>query len=61
MNPANVMRQLDDAGRGKAAIYQTPYHWSAGYVLMAVAVAGLGWFGALPGRTTTDVPGPEAF
>jgi AGZA family xanthine/uracil permease-like MFS transporter len=46
--PAEVMRQLKAEGRAAAAARQTPYHWSAAYALMAVALLGLSRFGRSP-------------
>jgi AGZA family xanthine/uracil permease-like MFS transporter len=60
MTPGAVIRQLEEEGRRKAAIYQTPYHWTAAYFLMAVAVAGLGRFGSLPHTNESGAPEPES-
>jgi AGZA family xanthine/uracil permease-like MFS transporter len=38
MPPAQVLQQLEAAGRLKASAGQTPYHWSAAYILMAAAI-----------------------
>jgi AGZA family xanthine/uracil permease-like MFS transporter len=48
MSPAAVIRQLAAEGRAKAAAHQTPYHWAAGYVLMAAAIAVVSRLGTPP-------------
>ena len=35
-----MIRQLEAEGRAEASAQQTPYHWAAAYVLMALALAG---------------------
>jgi len=50
LSPAAVIRELKREGRAEASAQQTPYHWSAAYVLMAFAVLGLSRFGTLPLR-----------
>ena len=50
MTPGAVIRQLEAEGRAKASAHQTPYHWAAAYVLMALALLALYRFGTLPGR-----------
>ena len=46
--PAEVIAQLRSDGRYEATALQTPYHWSAAYILTAVAVLALGRFGKTP-------------
>ena len=48
MTPGSVIRQLEAEGRAKASAHQTPYHWAAGYVLLAVALVALSRFGTTP-------------
>jgi adenine/guanine/hypoxanthine permease len=48
MSPAAVMVQLEADGRAQAAAQQTPYHWSAAYALMAIALLALGKVGTKP-------------
>ena len=36
-----MIRQLEAEGRAKASAYQTPYHWAAAYVLLALALVAL--------------------
>ena len=36
--PGDVLAQLESAGRAKASALQTPYHWSAAYVVMALSL-----------------------
>jgi len=48
MTPGAVMRELKAEGRAEASAQQTPYHWSAAYALMAVAVVALSRFGTPP-------------
>ena len=45
MFPATVIERLEKEGRARASAWQTPYHWSAGYALMAVSILLLGRFG----------------
>jgi adenine/guanine/hypoxanthine permease len=54
MAPAAVIRQLEAEGRAKASVHQTPYHWAAGYVLLALALAALYRFGTPPARIEND-------
>jgi adenine/guanine/hypoxanthine permease len=54
MSPAAVIKQLEADGRAKATAQQTPYHWSAAYALMAVAILGLGRFGTLPAHDKVE-------
>jgi hypothetical protein len=51
-----VIRQLEAEGRATASANQTPYHWSAAYVLLALALVALSRFGAPHGseRGKTD-------
>jgi len=48
MSPAAVIAQLKADGRFEATAQQTPYHWSAAYALMAIAMLALGRFGTRP-------------
>ena len=41
MSPSAVISQLKAEGRAEVTSQQTPYHWAAGYVLTAVALAGV--------------------
>jgi AGZA family xanthine/uracil permease-like MFS transporter len=50
MLPGSVMRQLHAEGRAAASAHQTPFHWSAAYVLMAVTLSLLSRFGTVPPR-----------
>ncbi|MFI5459831.1 MAG: permease [Isosphaerales bacterium] len=50
LSPAAVIRELKREGRAEASAQQTPYHWSAAYALMALAVLGLSRFGTIPPR-----------
>ncbi len=43
-------RQLRKDGRYEATALQTPYHWSAAYLLTAVSLLALGRFGKTPQR-----------
>ncbi len=54
MPPGAVIRQLEAEGRGQAAAEQTPYHWAAGYVLTAAALAVFSRFGKLPVHAHAD-------
>jgi adenine/guanine/hypoxanthine permease len=54
MSPAAVIKQLEAEGRAKASARQTPYHWSAAYALMAVAILALGRFGTPPVHSNTE-------
>jgi adenine/guanine/hypoxanthine permease len=46
--PAAVIRRLEAEGRANAAAQQTPYHWSAAYLLTACALVALYRFGTPP-------------
>jgi AGZA family xanthine/uracil permease-like MFS transporter len=46
--PAVVIEQLRTEGRYAATAHQTPYHWSAAYVLSAVMLLALGRVGRPP-------------
>jgi AGZA family xanthine/uracil permease-like MFS transporter len=50
LTPAAAISQLKAEGRFEATAQQTPFHWCATYVLMALAVLGLSRCGALPAR-----------
>jgi len=52
--PDAVIRELKAQGRAEASALQTPYHWSAAYALMAVAVLALSRFGTLPMKRMKD-------
>ncbi len=54
MSPAAVIAQLEADGRAQAAAQQTPYHWSAAYALMAMAVLALGQFGTRPSHVPIE-------
>ncbi len=54
MSPAAVITQLEADGRAQAAAQQTPYHWSAAYALMAIALLALGQFGTKPSQDTIE-------
>ena len=54
MAPAEVMHQLEAEGRAKATARQTPYHWSAAYLLTAVMLLALGRFGKAPSGDPVD-------
>jgi adenine/guanine/hypoxanthine permease len=58
MTPGAVIRQLEVEGRAKASAYQTPYHWAAGYVLMALALLALHRFGS-PGTANAMESSPS--
>ncbi len=60
MTPGAVVRQLEVEGRARAAARQTPYHWSAGYVAMAVALLALSRFGTLPTFTELRADKPPS-
>jgi AGZA family xanthine/uracil permease-like MFS transporter len=46
--PAGVLRRLEAENKAAATARQTPYHWSAGYLLTAVSILALGRFGTAP-------------
>jgi AGZA family xanthine/uracil permease-like MFS transporter len=52
--PGAAIRQLKAEGRERASAGQTPYHWSAAYGLMALAVLGLSRCGTLPAPRDDD-------
>ncbi len=58
MLPGAVIAQLAAEGRASATVWQTPYHWAAGYALMAVSIVLLGRFGTRPeaGTPVRDEP-----
>jgi adenine/guanine/hypoxanthine permease len=58
MTPGAVIRQLEAEGRAAASARQTPYHWSAGYVAMALALVALSRFGTLPACTELEAHKP---
>ncbi len=60
MTPGGVIQQLEAEGRARASANQTPYHWAAAYVLMAVVLVALSRFGTLPARGETQAPAPRS-
>jgi AGZA family xanthine/uracil permease-like MFS transporter len=52
--PGEVLRLLEESGRGRASALQTPYHWTAAYVVMALALLALSRFGQPPPGTKSD-------
>ncbi len=50
MAPADVMERLRAEGKAEATAHQSPYHWSAGYGLTALALLVLGRFGKSPAK-----------
>ncbi len=46
--PTEVLRRLEADGKAEATARQTPYHWSAAYLLTAIALLTLGQFGTAP-------------
>jgi adenine/guanine/hypoxanthine permease len=54
LSPAAVIAQLKADGRAEATAQQTPYHWSAAYALMAVAILALGRFGTRPAHNKIE-------
>ncbi|ADV63846.1 MFS transporter xanthine/uracil permease [Isosphaera pallida ATCC 43644] len=54
--PWSIVAQLAQQGRLETAWYQTPWHWAAGYALVAVMVLVLQRFGHAPGPDTPDEP-----
>jgi AGZA family xanthine/uracil permease-like MFS transporter len=57
--PAAVIAELKRDGRAEVSAQQTPYHWAATYVLMAVAVLALSRFGNLPPGKPPDLGTPH--
>ncbi len=56
--PGEVIARLEADGHAAATAGQTPYHWSAAYVLAAVALLALGRFGQPPPPRQDDpLPG----
>jgi AGZA family xanthine/uracil permease-like MFS transporter len=53
-SPATVLAQLESEGRAKAGARQTPYHWAAAYVAMAMVVLALSRSGRRPGSDDTE-------
>jgi adenine/guanine/hypoxanthine permease len=58
MPPGAVIRQLEAEGRATASANQTPYHWAAAYVLLALALVALSRFGAPPAASEKEPPHP---
>jgi adenine/guanine/hypoxanthine permease len=56
MPPGAVIRQLEAEGRATASANQTPYHWAAAYVLLALALVALSRFGAPPAASEKEPP-----
>ena len=54
MSPAAVIAAARSRGRAEAAAQQTPYHWSAAYALMAVALLALSRFGTRPAHVAIE-------
>ncbi len=52
--PAEVLRRLEAEGKADATAGQTPYHWSAAYLLTAISILALGRFGKAPSGTHAD-------
>jgi adenine/guanine/hypoxanthine permease len=59
MPPGAVIRQLEAEGRATASANQTPYHWAAAYVLLALALVALSRFGAPPAASEKEPPRPQ--
>jgi AGZA family xanthine/uracil permease-like MFS transporter len=55
LSPGAVILQLDAQGRGRAAAYQTPYHFAGAYGLLALALLALSRFGTLPVPTESEI------
>ncbi len=55
LSPGAVIRQLQTEGRAQASAQQTPYHWSAAYLLTACALLALYRFGTPPAPPPTDI------
>lgn len=60
MNPGTVIRQLEAEGRAKASANQSPYHWAAGYFLMAAVLVALSRFGTVPAGGEKNAPRPQS-
>jgi AGZA family xanthine/uracil permease-like MFS transporter len=54
--PAQAIARLHESGRFAASKRQTPYHWAAAYVAMAVAIAAVGVTGRPPSKPAEDHP-----
>ena len=54
MAPGNVIRQLEVEGRAQASANQTPYHWAAAYVLLALALVATSRVGSLPAHSEEE-------
>ncbi|MHB1557916.1 MAG: permease [Isosphaeraceae bacterium] len=57
--PGDVVARLKSDGRYAASAGQTPYHWSAAYLLAGVALLGLGRLGQPPASRPSE-PAPES-
>jgi AGZA family xanthine/uracil permease-like MFS transporter len=60
MTPGSVIQQLEAEGRATSSANQTPYHWAAAYLIMAVVLVALSRFGTLPAGGETDSSRPES-
>ncbi len=58
LSPDAVITQLVAQGRADAAKFQTPYHFSAAYGFLAIAMIGLAYFGKRPEPPPRDQPAP---
>jgi AGZA family xanthine/uracil permease-like MFS transporter len=56
--PWAVLRKLEEQGRARAFVHQTPYHWAAAYGAMAATVLLLGRFGRRPTIDEVEAPKP---
>ncbi len=52
--PGDVVEQLRQGGRLAATASQTPYHWSAAYILAALSLLVLAWVGKPPRAVAGD-------
>jgi AGZA family xanthine/uracil permease-like MFS transporter len=55
--PAAAMAQLEAEGRGRAAAFQSPYHWAAAYAGVAATVLILGQLVPPPKSPPDEFPG----
>jgi AGZA family xanthine/uracil permease-like MFS transporter len=56
--PWDAVSQLKSSGRYPASTGQTPFHWSAAYLGMAVVLLAVGRFGTAPGEDEIREDGP---
>ena len=54
--PTQAIARLHEEGRFAASRRQTPYHWAAAYVAMAVVIAAAGMTGSPEGKRAEDRP-----